>query len=95
PTIGGFRGLGYTDSFWQAVGVHNARAMLEAGFTAVRNVGSPDYDDVGLKQAVEGGYIAGPRIVPATYALGATGGHCDGTEGLPPSFSTVATPSVA
>ncbi|MCZ0211969.1 amidohydrolase family protein, partial [Streptomyces sp. UMAF16] len=23
------------------------------------------------------------------------GGHCDGTEGLPPSFSTVATPSVA
>lgn len=89
PTIGGFRGLGYTDSFWQAVGVHNARAMLEAGFTAVRNVGSPDYDDVGLKQAVEGGYIAGPRIVPATYALGATGGHCDGTEGLPDRKSVV------
>lgn len=95
PTIGGFRGLEYTDSFWQAVGVHNAKAMLDAGFTTVRNVGSPDYDDVGLKQAVEGGYIQGPRIVPATYALGATGGHCDGTEGLPPSFSTVPTPSVA
>ena len=31
--------------------------------------------------------IPGPRIVPATYALGVTGGHCDGTEGLPPSFA--------
>ncbi|MDQ2892928.1 MAG: amidohydrolase family protein [Pseudomonadota bacterium] len=93
--ISGFKALEYTDSFWQAVGVANAKAMLEAGFTTVRNVGSRDYNDVGLKQAVEKGYIAGPRIVPATYALGATGGHCDGTEGLPPSFAGVPTPSVA
>ena len=93
--IDGNHYLDYTDSFWVAVGVANAKAMLEAGFTTVRNVGSADYADVGLKQAVEGGYIPGPRIVPATYALGATGGHCDGTEGLPPSFAPVATPSVA
>jgi len=93
--IDGNHYLDYTDSFWVAIGVANAKAMLEAGFTTVRNVGSNDYADVGLKQAVEGGYIPGPRIVPATYALGATGGHCDGTEGLPPSFATVATPSVA
>jgi imidazolonepropionase-like amidohydrolase len=93
--IDGNRYLDYTDSFWVAVGVANAKAMLDAGFTTVRNVGSSDYGDVGLKQAVEGGYIPGPRIVPATYALGATGGHCDDTEGLPPSFASVATPSVA
>ena len=93
--ISGFKSLEYTDSFWQAVGVANAKAMLEAGFTTVRNVGSGNYDDVGLKQAVEAGYIAGPRIVPATYALGATGGHCDNTEGLPPSFAAVPQPSVA
>jgi imidazolonepropionase-like amidohydrolase len=93
--IDGNRVLDYTDSFWVAVGVANAKAMLEAGFTTVRNVGSADYADVGLKQAVEGGYIPGPRIVPATYALGATGGHCDSTEGLPPSFAPVPTPSVA
>ncbi|RST30562.1 amidohydrolase family protein [Sphingomonas ginkgonis] len=93
--ISGYKGLDYTDSFWQAVGVANARKMLQAGFTTVRNVGSQNYDDVGLKQAVEGGYIEGPRIVPATYALGSTGGHCDGSEGLPPSFSAVPTPSVA
>jgi imidazolonepropionase-like amidohydrolase len=94
-TIDGNRYLDYTDTFWVAVGVANAKAMLEAGFTTVRNVGSNDYGDVGLKQAVEGGYIPGPRIVPATYALGATGGHCDDTEGLPPSYAPVATPSVA
>jgi imidazolonepropionase-like amidohydrolase len=93
--IDGNHYLDYTDSFWVAVGVANARAMLEAGFTTVRNVGSLNYADVGLKQAVEGGYIPGPRIVPATYALGATGGHCDETEGLPPSYAPVATPSVA
>jgi imidazolonepropionase-like amidohydrolase len=93
--IDGNRSLDYTDSFWVAVGVASAKAMLEAGFTTVRDVGSPDYADVGIKQAVEGGYVPGPRIVPATYALGATGGHCDDTEGLPPSFSAVPTPSVA
>ena len=93
--IDGNHYLDYTDSFWVAVGVANAKAMLEAGFTTVRNVGSADYADVGIKQAVEGGYVPGPRIVPATYALGSTGGHCDDTEGLPPSFSVVPTPSVA
>lgn len=94
-TIGGYRRLEYTDSFWQAVGVANAKKMLEAGFTTVRNVGSDRYNDVGLKQAVEGGYIPGPRIVPATYAIGALGGHCDATEDLPPSFDKVELPSVA
>jgi len=93
--IDGNHYLDYTDSFWVAVGVANAKAMLEAGFTTVRNVGSADYADVGIKQAVEGGYIPGPRIVPATYALGTTGGHCDDTEGLPPSFSAVPLPAVA
>ena len=83
--IGGYRGLEFTDSFWQATAVGNARAMLDAGFTTVRNVGSSWRNDVGLKQAIESGYAVGPRIVPAGYALGATGGHCDQTY-LPPSL---------
>ena len=96
PTITPIERLRRTDSFWTVVGVHNARAMLEAGFTTVRNVGSGNYDDVALKQGIDGGYVPGPRIVPATYAIGATGGHCDDTEGLPPSMSAVLpTPSVA
>lgn len=85
PRYGGYSRLQFTDSFWVAQGVRNARDMLEAGFTTVRNVGSDDYSDVGYKQAIDEGLITGPRIVPAAYALGATGGHCDQTF-LPPSF---------
>ena len=88
-TIGGYRGLAYTDTFWTVAGVANAKKMLEAGFTSVRNVGSGNYNDVAIKQGVEGGYVPGPRIVPATYLIGALGGHCDGTEGFPPSMSDI------
>jgi imidazolonepropionase-like amidohydrolase len=84
--IGGYSGLKYTDSFWAAIGPYNARKDIDAGFTTVRNVGSGDFDDVGLKQAIDGGWIVGPRIIPASYLLGATGGHCDDTNGLPPSL---------
>jgi len=83
--IGGYRGLEFTDSFWGMTAVGNAQAMLKAGFTTVRNVGSGNRNDIGLKQAIENGYATGPRIVPAGYALGATGGHCDSTF-LPPSL---------
>lgn len=90
PTISGYRRLEYTDSFWMTVGVANARRTLEAGFTTVRNVGSREYQDVGLMEGIDRGYIVGPRIVPATYALGSTGGHCDATQ-FPPSITTPGT----
>ncbi len=93
PTFGGYSGLEYTDAFWTVLGVPNARMTLDAGFTTVRNVGAEGYADVALKQAIDGGYIPGPRIVPATYAIGATGGHCDFTE-FPPSIHVEA-PAVA
>ena len=83
--IGGYRGLEFTDSFWGMTAVGSAQAMLKAGFTTVRNVGAGNRNDIGLKQAIENGYAVGPRIVPAGYASGATGGHCDSTF-LPPSL---------
>jgi imidazolonepropionase-like amidohydrolase len=89
PHFSGYRHLEFTDSFWSVVGVVNARRTVEAGFTTVRNVGSANYDDVALKQAIEKGFIPGPRITPATYAIGATGGHCDNTA-LPPSIQAPA-----
>jgi imidazolonepropionase-like amidohydrolase len=85
PRYRGYRRLEFTDGFWTVVGVANAKRTLEAGFTTVRNVGSRDYADVAIKQAIAAGYVPGPRIVPATYAIGATGGHCDATE-FPPSI---------
>lgn len=93
PRYGGYRGLEFTDNFWTVVGVANAKKTLEAGFTTVRNVGSANYDDVAIKQGIEAGLVPGPRIVPATYAIGATGGHCDADE-FPPSVS-VPSPQIA
>jgi imidazolonepropionase-like amidohydrolase len=90
PLYSGYRALQFTDAFWMTVGVANARRTLESGFTTVRNVGSSNYADVGLKQGIEKGYIEGPRIVPATYAIGPTGGHCDATE-YPPSITAPST----
>ena len=86
PRYGGYRGLEFTDNFWTVVGVANAKKTLEAGFTTIRNVGSANYDDVAIKQGIEAGFVPGPRIVPATYAIGATGGHCDADE-FPPSIT--------
>ena len=83
--IGGYNGLQYSDRFWSVVAARNARSMLDAGFTTVRNLGSSDYNDIGLGQAIESGYAVGPRIIGAAYAIGATGGHCDETY-FPPSF---------
>src|ERR1700722_14883502 len=93
PRFSGYRRLQFTDNFWTVVGVANAKKTLEAGFTTVRNVGSANCDDVAIKQGIEQGYVTGPRIVPAAYAIGATGGHCDNTS-LPPSIITPS-PAVA
>lgn len=86
PKYGGYTGLAFTDSFWTVVAVPNAAATLNAGFTSVRNVGSDRYNDVALMEAINEGIIPGPRITPAGYALGATGGHCDTTY-FPPSVN--------
>jgi imidazolonepropionase-like amidohydrolase len=93
PRYSGYRRLEFTDNFWTVVGVANAKKTVEAGFTTIRNVGSDNFDDVAIKQGIEQGIVPGPRIVPATYAIGATGGHCDNTE-FPPSISAPS-PAVA
>ena len=62
----------------------NAKKLLEAGFTTVRNVGAIDDLDVGLRNAIAKGYVAGPRMLVSRYSLGAIGGHCDRT-GFPPN----------
>ncbi len=55
----------------------HARKTLLAGFTSVRDLGSEgaDYDDVGLKTAIEKGIIPGPRMQVAGRALVATGSY--------------------
>jgi len=62
------------------VGYNNIAAGAEAtdtllrGFTTVRDVGGPTF---GLKQAIDEGIIAGPRIFPSGALITTTGGHGD------------------
>lgn len=56
-----------------------AQRTLLAGFTTVRDVGAGDWIDVGLRNAIRDGVVPGPRMLVASHALGARGGHCDGT----------------
>jgi len=60
------------------------RKTLMGGFTTVRDLGSEDYIDVGLRNAINDGKIPGPRMLVSVHALGATGGHCDPTAGFAP-----------
>ena len=53
------------------------KAMVEAGFTTVRNLGDSDYISLGLRNAIAAGVIEGPRMLVANYAIGSTGGHAD------------------
>lgn len=62
------------------VGYNNIAAADEAtdtllrGFTTVRDVGGPSF---GLKQAIDEGIIAGPRIYPSGAMITVTSGHGD------------------
>ena len=57
----------------------NAKVTLMAGFTTVRDVGSEDFLDVGLRNAIRDGFVPGPRMLVCVHAIGTTGGHCDTT----------------
>jgi imidazolonepropionase-like amidohydrolase len=79
----------YNETSWDDQVLKEARAMriaratvhaektLMAGFTTVRDLGTEgaEYDDVGLKQAINAGIIKGPRMIVATRALIATGSY--------------------
>src|SRR5947209_13875123 len=61
-----------------------ARKVIDAGFTTVRNVGASDYVDVGLRNAINNGWVVGPRMLVAVHAIGATAGHGD-SDPIPPA----------
>jgi imidazolonepropionase-like amidohydrolase len=54
-----------------------ARRTLMAGFTTVRDVGSGGFVDISLRDAINAGTVAGPRMFVAAKGLGITGGHGD------------------
>ncbi|MGH7607823.1 MAG: amidohydrolase family protein, partial [Gemmatimonadales bacterium] len=63
------------------LGAAHAQQTLEAGFTTVRNLGADAFTDVALRNAIDAGWVQGPRILAAGISFGINGGHCDGSAG--------------
>lgn len=79
PSAGGYdiQILKYPASFRAARATVAARRALEQGFTTIRDVETEGagYGDVGIKKAINEGYIPGPRMFVATRAISSTGGY--------------------
>ena len=78
---------GFTDQFrWNVAdyavrSTVYARRTLQAGFTNVRNLGDGWGESIALRNAINAGIVAGPRLFTAGVPIGSTGGHADGTDG--------------
>lgn len=57
-----------------------AQVTLMAGFTTVRDLGGSTVN-VSLRNAINKGFVVGPRIYTAGKSIGTTGGHADPTNG--------------
>jgi imidazolonepropionase-like amidohydrolase len=79
PAQGGYdiQLLKYPLAFRAARATVSARRALEQGFTTLRDMETEGagYGDVGIKMAIEGGYIPGPRLFVSTRAISTTGGY--------------------
>src|SRR6185436_5256710 len=71
------RGLKELIPYTAIRGAANAKIMLEAGFTTVRDVGSLGFGNIALRQAIEDGLVPGPHIFAAGHSLSVPGGHGD------------------
>jgi len=79
PAEGGYDAqlLKHGLAFRAARATVSARRALDQGFTTIRDVETEGagYGDVGIKQAIEAGYIPGPRMFVVTRAISTTGGY--------------------
>ncbi len=79
PAEGGYdiQLLKYPLAFRAARATVSARRALEQGFTTIRDMETEGagYGDVGIKMAIDRGYIPGPRMFVSTRAISTTGGY--------------------
>jgi len=70
-------------------GVANGMAMLQSGFTTVRDIGNAgNYADTDLRRAIEAGWVQGPTVVNAGIIIAPYGGQFH----LQPEKKDLATP---
>ncbi len=79
PEEGGYdvQLLKHPSSYRAARAAVAARRALEQGFTTLRDVETEGagYGDVGIKEAINAGFIPGPRMFVSTRAISVTGGY--------------------
>lgn len=89
PDAGGYdvQLLKFPASYRVARAVVAARRALEQGFTSLRDMETEGagYGDIGIKRAIEEGYIPGPRLWVSTLSISSTGGYP--LEGYAPEIS--------
>lgn len=76
--------LKMSDQLMQMRSIHYAMNTLKAGFTTVRDVGSSSQEMYAMRDAINNGWIDGPRII-AAGGVGITGGHAD-VSGMSPDL---------
>ena len=81
--------LKMSDELMQMRSVFYAMKTLKAGFTTVRDVGSSPQEMYAMRDAINYGWIDGPRII-AAGGVGITGGHAD-ISGVSPELMEVFT----
>jgi len=85
--------LKMSDQLMQMRSLHFAMKTLEAGFTTVRDVGSSSQEMYAMRDAINQGWIDGPRII-AAGGVGITGGHADISGVSPDLMAMMTSPNV-
>ncbi len=78
------QGLRWSQQLVQMQSYMFALRTLEAGFTTVRDAGSSGQEMYAMRDAINKGWVVGPRII-AAGGVGITGGHAD-ISGMKPLF---------
>ena len=85
--------LKMSDQLMQMRSIHYAMNTLKAGFTTVRDVGSSSQEMYAMRDAINNGWIEGPRII-AAGGVGITGGHADVSGVSPDLMEMMTSPNV-
>jgi imidazolonepropionase-like amidohydrolase len=83
--------LHVTTSMQALKGAMHAKRTLHAGFTTVRDLGGKPEAIYALRDAIDSGYVPGPRVIAAGSSIAATGGHGD-VDGVKAELLTLWTP---
>src|SRR5215475_443582 len=90
----GFRMSSAKKTLW---GMRNLKVWLSKGFTALRDAGADDlgYGQLALRDAINDGWIDGPRMQSSGNFVSVNGGHGDATDFIAPDQELPRRPNIA